>query len=320
MGERRQHVRGCSGSSSFVYDSRAGGVAKLSVGRNRTKRSADLRQIRAPRSTDPDRSSSRLSRRGAVNRADSSTHGVHYQRRLPVSTTTLPSSLVNGGSFGTGSNSSNVSDGRQTFVPSGVTTIGRFRRTGCSSTRSSSAASLPLGIEQAEIRTARRVHPDQRTNGAVDGEQQLEQRRPRGRRLRVLDDGWLDPGVPDERKSVARDAAERAVVDRDVRHGRLTDSIVTARRSESTLATRGPREPRDEAPRRSVISLERDVILFTGWGFGRPPALPDPSHRQIRLRRRPRFVRAPRAASARCRAATRVERVDPAPGRPRRRS
>ena len=74
----------------------------------------------------------RLIHIGAKHRTDG-----HPPRRRPSSTTTSPSSLVNGGSLPTGSNSSTASDGRHKRVPSGVTTSGRFIRIGCRTTKSS---------------------------------------------------------------------------------------------------------------------------------------------------------------------------------------
>lgn len=56
---------------------------------------------------------------------------VHPARRTPSSTTASPSSLVNGGNGPGGSSSSTASDGRQSLVPRGVTTTGRFIRIGC---------------------------------------------------------------------------------------------------------------------------------------------------------------------------------------------
>src|SRR6478735_8336680 len=53
------------------------------------------------------------------------TRSLAQSRRCPVSSTTSPSSLTKGTSFGTASSSSTSSDGRQSFVPSSVTTIGR---------------------------------------------------------------------------------------------------------------------------------------------------------------------------------------------------
>lgn len=58
-------------------------------------------------------------------------------RRVPMSTMSSPSSLVNAASTPTGRSSRTSSDGRHSFVPSGVSTTGRFISTGCRPMKSS---------------------------------------------------------------------------------------------------------------------------------------------------------------------------------------
>ena len=82
-------------------------------------------------------------------------------RLPPASTTASPSSLVKAPRCGSGRMSSTASDGRHSFTPSGVTTIGRLMRIGCAIMASSSASSAQGRIVEAQLVVGRSLAAQQ---------------------------------------------------------------------------------------------------------------------------------------------------------------
>ena len=139
-------------------------------------------------------------------------------RRTPVSMTTSPSSLVKGVSAGAGRISSTASDGRHSLTPRGVTTMGRLMRMGVREHEADQLFVRPLRVGELEDTIGRPLFPDDRTHGQLHCGNEFVQPLPRRWCLEVLDDLGLDAGVPDDGERVARRAALRVVIDRDLGH------------------------------------------------------------------------------------------------------